>query len=175
MMDTEDLPRTDWLESRQNGHESGRGSRAAGSKQAYPQIDEAYAEVARQNDQLQALLSQTNIQDAVTLARLMIEQHPAQGFARHVLGAILLNQGQIGDAIVHLVIAAHLQPHNAEALNNLGCALQRSKRFEQAEQSYQSALKIKPDFVLAQQNLNALRDNPDRRPPGATIPKHWWR
>jgi len=171
MMDTEQLPRTDWLESLENGRER----KVAGSKQAYPQIDEAYAQVARQNDQLQTLLSQTSIQEAATLAKLMIEQHPAQGFARHVLGAILLNQGQIGDAIVHLVIAAHLQPHNAEALNNLGCALERSKRFDQAEQSYQSALKIKPDFVLAQNNLDAIRDNPGCRPPGATIPMHWWR
>jgi Flp pilus assembly protein TadD len=46
------------------------------------------------------------------------------------------------------------------AHNNLGVALSKLGKKDQAEAEYKQALQLKPDYAEAQQNLNALSAPP---------------
>jgi len=47
-------------------------------------------------------------------------------------------------------------PHKARVFNNLGYALFLAGRYGEAGQAYGEALALKPDFVLARNNLAAV-------------------
>jgi len=73
------------------------------------------------------------------------------------LGAMLVRQGQVQEAIGHYEQALHLKPDYAEAHNGLGAMLVRQGKVPEAIGHYEQALRFKPDFVQAQYNWgNAL-------------------
>ena len=123
-------------------------------RQDFLDIDDAL--VSAQIRQLQQYLNEARFNEAEIQAREIVTRFPNQGFARHVLGALHLKQGQILEALLQLETATQLMPDNAEAHNNLGCALERHGRLPESEISYRRALKFKPQFALAHHNLGVV-------------------
>jgi tetratricopeptide (TPR) repeat protein len=92
-----------------------------------------------------------------TQAREFILQHSDSGVAWQALGFALSMQGK--DALNPLQMAAKLLPDDAGAHNNLGSALGRLGRLDEAIASYRRALVLDPDFAEAHNNLgNASLD-----------------
>ena len=56
-----------------------------------------------------------------------------------------------------------LEPNNAEALNNLGIALEQQGAFTEARAAYEKALKLKPGNIYIQQNYDLFREADDKR------------
>ncbi len=95
--------------------------------------------------------------DAETLWRTTIKRNPACWMAYDNLGNVLLQKGQVVEAIVQFQQALAIKPDDAEAYNNLGDALVQKGRIDEAIVQLQQALAIKPDFAEAHYNLgNAL-------------------
>ncbi len=59
-------------------------------------------------------------------------------------------------AISHFSEALHINPGYAEVHNNLGIALARKGRIEDAVVHFREALRIRPDFVGAHHNLKEV-------------------
>ena len=93
---------------------------------------------------------------AERLYREILEQVPTHFDALHFVGGLQYQKGQYGAAVDLFQRAIRISPGQAAAYSNLGLALQKLKKFDQALASYERALSIKPDFVEAQQSLEAL-------------------
>ena len=89
-------------------------------------------------------------------ARALLEHRPDSGLAWKALSVALTVLGK--DALDALARAAALLPDDAEAHGNLGNALLRAGRLDQALASYTRALELKPDYAEVCNNRgNALR------------------
>ncbi len=69
------------------------------------------------------------------------------------LGVLLVEMRRYSDALGPLKTAAQYDPQNPVVLNFLGTGYSNTNQLPQAVQSYQSALKIKPDYTAARLNL----------------------
>jgi len=69
------------------------------------------------------------------------------------LGNLLLERGQVNEAIAHFQKALALQPDEAWLHNNLGNAFAKNGQLDEAIRQYQEALRLKPDHALAHNNL----------------------
>jgi tetratricopeptide (TPR) repeat protein len=73
------------------------------------------------------------------------------------LGAALLRQGKVDEAIAHYQLALQIEPGGADAHYNLGNALLRKGKVDEAIAQFQQALQINPGYADAHNNLgNAL-------------------
>lgn len=104
--------------------------------------------------QLVAMYHTGHYAELESLARLLLSQYPDSGTVWKILGASLLKQGK--DALPVLQRVTELVPDEAEAHYNLGNALLRQERFQEAEVSYRQALRIQPDYVAAHGNIGNL-------------------
>ncbi len=73
--------------------------------------------------------------------------------AENAVGALLVEQGRLDEALRHLDNAVRLEPAFADAHNNLGTALARDGRLDEAAVEYREALRLAPDLALAHNNL----------------------
>jgi protein O-GlcNAc transferase len=90
-------------------------------------------------------------------ARELVRRYPTSGLAWQILGIALSRQGK--DALEALRTASRLLPNDAAAQVNVGNALGRLGRLDEAVASYRAALTLSPDFAEAHQNLgHALLD-----------------
>jgi Flp pilus assembly protein TadD len=62
-------------------------------------------------------------------------------------------------ALEHFRAAAEIEPMNPDAHNNLGAALAREGRFDEAAESFRKAIELAPDHQGARRNLEALNGN----------------
>jgi tetratricopeptide (TPR) repeat protein len=93
--------------------------------------------------------------DVETLYRTTIDRNPDCLLAHYNLGNLLVERGQIDEAIGHLEKVVAIEPSNSEAHNNLGAALARRGQLDEAMRHYQRALELKPGFADAHNNLGA--------------------
>jgi predicted O-linked N-acetylglucosamine transferase (SPINDLY family) len=105
-------------------------------------------------DLLEALFNAGRHAELESRARLLVEQHPASGYAWSVLGTSLQVQGK--EALHCTQKAAELMPDDAVAHSNLGDALQALGKFESAAESYRRALEIQPNFAEVHNNLGVI-------------------
>jgi Flp pilus assembly protein TadD len=61
------------------------------------------------------------------------------------MGAMLLKQDRIEESILHSTEAIRIYPHHTKALTNLGIALSKAGRTDEALRCFEKVLKIKPD------------------------------
>ncbi len=95
--------------------------------------------------------------DLESKARELTGSHPQWGFAWKALSVALQLQGK--EALDALERAAHLLPNDAEAQNNLGAALRRHGRLDDALAYLRRALQMRPDLAEVWNNLgNTERD-----------------
>ena len=95
--------------------------------------------------------------DIKTLWRATIERNPKAWMAHNNLGAVLLREGQVNEAIVHFRRAVEIDADQVEAQANLGDALLQKGELDEAVAQYYKALQIKPTYAEVHYNLgNAL-------------------
>ena len=86
--------------------------------------------------------------------RAVLRVKPRDGGANYNLGNARLAAGDLDAAIAHLRIAAEASnPPNPLAWNNLGVALARARRFDEAESAFINALQIDPNLEMARNGL----------------------
>jgi protein O-mannosyl-transferase len=96
----------------------------------------------------------TNIE---TLWQTTIERNPQAWMAHNNLGTVLLQNGQLDEAIVHFRKALEIAPDHADTRANLGSALLQKGDVDEAIAQYDKALEIKPDYAEVHYDLgNAL-------------------
>jgi tetratricopeptide (TPR) repeat protein len=106
--------------------------------------------------EITSLLQAGRYAELETKVRALLHSHPKSGILWKALSLALTLQG--GDAVHASEQAARLMPGDAEAHANLGNALLRNARLEDAAASYTRALEISPRFPEVCNNLgNALR------------------
>jgi protein O-mannosyl-transferase len=92
-----------------------------------------------------------------TLWRTTIERNPKAWMAHDNLGALLLREGQVDEAIVHFRKAVEIDANQAEPQANLGNALLQKGELDDAVAQYFKALALKPNSAEVHYNLgNAL-------------------
>jgi len=73
--------------------------------------------------------------------------------AHNNLGAVLVKQGQTGEAIGHFAEALRIRPRYPDAENNMGMALLWEEKYGQAEGYFRAALRDLRDYPDARNNL----------------------
>lgn len=108
-------------------------------------------------NQLAALVNTGRYAELEGKARELLGVHPTAGVVWQLLGVSLAAQGK--DALHALTMAAKLLPDDAGAHNNLGNALGRLGRLDDAVAHYRRALLLNPQLAEAHNNLgHALLD-----------------
>lgn len=97
-----------------------------------------------------------NQNQAEHIYRQVLVLSPSHPDALHFLGALLLQQGRVDEAIKTIASAVKTNPLNFEAYNNLAFAFHQRGRLEDALSNYRKALALKPDYVGALFNMHAL-------------------
>jgi tetratricopeptide (TPR) repeat protein len=105
---------------------------------------------------LSALMSQGNFAELERQAITILERRPEAGIVWQLLSVSLSAQGK--DARTALSRAVQYMPGNATAHNNLGNAQARTGQFVDAIECYLRALKLRPDFIEARNNLAQAHD-----------------
>jgi len=95
--------------------------------------------------------------DAETLWRTTLARNPGSWMAHNGLGMLLVQKGEVDEAIVQFQQAIRTGADNPEARDNLGNALFQKGRRDQAIIQYRWAVESDPGSALAHSNLgNAL-------------------
>ena len=108
---------------------------------------------AQKIEQLLALYNAAKLTEAATLARAMTQTYPHHDLAWQVLGALLIQQEQHELAVLPLKKAARLLPDEPAVFCNLGLALMKVGRLDEAEQHLRHALTLAPNHDAALNNL----------------------
>ena len=96
----------------------------------------------------------TNIE---TLWQTTIERNPKAWMAHNNLGTVLLQKGQVDEAIIHFRKALEIETDHPDVQANLGSALLQKGELDEAITQYYKALEIKPSQALVHYDLgNAL-------------------
>jgi tetratricopeptide (TPR) repeat protein len=96
--------------------------------------------------------------DAETLMRATLARNPACWLCYNNLATPRLygSDQELAEAVTLLGHALRLNPNSAEAHNNMGGALQRQGRFEDALQEHEQALRLNPRLVDARYNTGVV-------------------
>jgi predicted O-linked N-acetylglucosamine transferase (SPINDLY family) len=95
------------------------------------------------------------VDEGITLIRRALEVDAAKPHAHYSLATAFLKKGDGPAALSCLDHALALQPEFADAWFLRGNILQQAQRFEDAAESYQAAIRIRPAFPEACNNLAA--------------------
>jgi tetratricopeptide (TPR) repeat protein len=106
-------------------------------------------------------LAQNDISEAQLYAQELVRKNPADVNARLLLGSIYLQQRQLRPAEEQLLAAKGLAPAQASVHSNLGLLNSMERKWTQAEQEFETAIRLNPldplmlaayaDFLLARQ------------------------
>ena len=105
---------------------------------------------------LAQLHKQHRYTEAASAARSLISRFPAHSYAWKILGATLLELGQLEASLAAQKKTAERFPDDHEAHFNLACGLQQQNRLDEALESYSLALSIQPNNAIAYSNLGYL-------------------
>jgi len=96
--------------------------------------------------------------DVRTLYRATLERNPECWLVHNNLGALSLNGSpdELRTAIAHFEQSLKWNPQNASAHNNLGSAMQRLGRLDEALARHQEAVRLDPNSFEAANNLGAV-------------------
>jgi Flp pilus assembly protein TadD len=95
--------------------------------------------------------------EAVEALNVLTENHPGEGRAWSVLGAILQQLGQLEVAEAACCKAANLAPSRPEVLNNLAIVQRVSGKLAEAEANVRKAIELQADFASGWDNLGQIR------------------
>jgi len=92
-----------------------------------------------------------------SIVRQNVAVNPGSWIGQGTLGLVLVQQGKIDEAFVHVRRAVELEPGDPEMRNLFGVVLQRKGYYEEAQKQYQESLRIEPGYKPAKENLRFLR------------------
>jgi len=93
----------------------------------------------------------------------IIEQHPDNIDALHLLSVLRLQEGRAEDALIHIERIIHIAPEAAEVYGNKGTALQALERYGEAAFAFRTAIRYDPKSPHHHYNLgNTLRASDDK-------------
>ena len=78
-------------------------------------------------------------------------------------GIEVARKGLWNEARFRFERAVALDPTSAEALNDLGVALEQQGEFARAREAFEKALKVAPSSLYIQQNYDLFREADDKR------------
>ena len=113
------------------------------------------AAAGQEFDELVALLNTCRFGNLEERARVLLARRPKAGLVWQLLAAALAGQGK--DALPALEAAVRCLPEDPVAHLNLGNALGRRGRLEEAAANFGRALELRPEFAEAHNNLGDLR------------------
>lgn len=126
--------------------------------------DDRIVSDSERNQQLAAELTRqssgfidSDSDEAMRLLRLAIEADLFYGPAHNNLGVILLNRGQLYEAAEEFDWARRLMPGHPDPRVNLGIALERGGKVEDARDAYASAIEVYPGHLPAIQAMARLQ------------------
>lgn len=105
---------------------------------------------------LTTLFQKKNFSEAEKFARSITKDFPDYQFAWKILGSVLRQSGQIEEAVIANNKAIKIDPHDADAQNNLGISLKALGKFSEAKLKFLKALSLKKDFPEAYNNLGTV-------------------
>src|SRR5260370_25980865 len=88
--------------------------------------------------------SEGRLMEAEALCRRVLEAQPGLPEANHLIGVIVHQSGQLGEAIEHLKRATELAPRNALFLANLGEMYRQAGRYKAAVEAVRKAVAVDP-------------------------------
>jgi len=94
---------------------------------------------------------------ALAAVRLHMRRYPQDGEAISMLGLLLVQSGEVEQAIHHLARAVKLAPSLPGPRNNLANALFQADRFADAEREWRTAAELDPTYARAWLGLVAAR------------------
>lgn len=100
---------------------------------------------------------QAKWEEAVPLMTRAAEENPADGELLIDLGTALLQLDRNDEGITWLQKAVVVVPDSPAAHNNLGVALAKEQRWEEAAAEFQRTLELKPDHRSAGRSLELVR------------------
>ncbi len=101
--------------------------------------------------------------EALTLYQQALNARPDFGMTHFDMANALMKGGfNLEDAIEHYRLATKYLPNDPDPPMNLGVALYRLKRFDEAEQAFSEAVRRKPDSPAARANLGQMYLMSDR-------------
>jgi predicted O-linked N-acetylglucosamine transferase (SPINDLY family) len=109
--------------------------------------------IRRQEAAVLALVQERRFLDALPLARDLTERFPEYGAGWKIFAAMLWAAGPPEDALAAMHTSVRLLPQDAEAHCNLGTALNKLRRLDEAEKWLRHALRIDPNFAPAHTQL----------------------
>jgi Flp pilus assembly protein TadD len=103
----------------------------------------------------------------IPLSLLLVLAAPVSGAASSQqelsFGIEVAQKGLWREALFRFERAALLDPDNASALNNLAVAYEQAGKFDEARETYEQALKLRPNDIYIQQNYDLFREADDKR------------
>ena len=112
----------------------------------------------RSYDAALQLLRQGELETARREFQRLSDENPQISGPLTNIGIILLKLDDPVAAEKAILNALARNPESAPAYNQLGVALRLQGRFPEAEQAYQTAVKLEPVYLLAHRNLGILYD-----------------
>jgi hypothetical protein len=92
-------------------------------------------------------------QDPIGIYEAMAAQTPNSFFVQTNLGLEYLYHGRFANAVATLGRARDLEPTNPVAWNNLGVALEKSARVQEAREAFERAITLDPGYAKPYENL----------------------
>lgn len=120
-------------------------------------------QLAAELTQQAAVLIQSNPEEAMRLLRRAVEADLFHGPAHNNIGVILLVRGELYEAAEEFDWARRLMPGHPDPRINLGLALERGGKVEDALDSYASAVEVYPGHLPAIQALAQLQIRTGKR------------
>ncbi len=103
------------------------------------------------------LLLQGRYADALPFLQRAVAEQPREGRVHLCLALAYAHQGDITSAERHFAQAIALSPQDGYVFYNWGAYLHRQNRLREALQAYETAHRLDPTLIAAQQAANALR------------------
>ena len=119
--------------------------------------ERTHRHVADLTDQARAARHDGRSGYARKLLKEAVGLDPTDGHARHLLGLVYFEQGDLYNAAIHLDIASRLLSDRFEPCYNLGRVLEAGGQYEQAMRSYERALGRRLDHLETLENLARVR------------------
>jgi Flp pilus assembly protein TadD len=100
--------------------------------------------------------SSGRIPEAETICRQILELHPANAEAWHLLGILCQQQNRPAEATKYIAQATALDPKNPAYWNNLGQSMRTAHQLAQAEACFREAIGCNANWPLAWINLSLV-------------------
>jgi Flp pilus assembly protein TadD len=89
---------------------------------------------------------------------------------RRLAGVLLFGLGRADEAVTHLQEAARLAPDDATTWGDLGIALASARRYDEAQQAFEAALRLDASFFELRPAARAVADAARQQRPWPLLP-----